>query len=148
MIGAAAWPGMPGAAAQALALLAAYPVVVLVFWTLRSAWQGWQLRALPSPPHGVLGVVGALSARKDRHRLILEWARALGPVFRMRQLFKQIIVCTHPAVVAEAVKCKQLEKEDITTQHFEKVCRSPLMTARATSAILVMAFQVAASVHT
>ena len=144
MIGAAAWPGMPGAALQALALLAACPVVMLVFWTLRSAWQGWQLRALPSPPHGVLGVVGALSARKDRHRLIREWARALGPVFRMRQVFKQIIVCT----VAEAVKCKQLEKEDITTRHFEKVCRSLLMTARATSAILLMAHQVAASVHT
>ena len=108
------------AAWQALGLLLAYPALVVAAWTVRSAWQGWRLRRLPSPPHGALGVVGALVARRDRHRLVLEWARALGPVFHIRSLFRQTIVCTDPGIVAEAVRCRQLDK-GVTTPFVNKV---------------------------
>ena len=110
------------AAWQALGLLLAYPALVGATRVLRSAWQGWRLRRLPSPPHGALGVVGALVARRDRHRLVLEWARALGPVFHIRQVLKHTVVCTDPAVVAAAVRCKQLDK-GVTTRFENKVWR-------------------------
>lgn len=75
---------------------------------------------IPQPACCTLGA----QKRQDRHRLYSEWAAEFGPVFKIRQVFRWVLVCTDPKIFAEAVRCKELDKGQLIDPPFVKA-RAP-----------------------
>ncbi|GLC35290.1 hypothetical protein PLESTB_000580500 [Pleodorina starrii] len=64
----------------------------------------YDLRKLPSPPVGdlILGHAKSL-LRPDYHRVILDWTRKYGSIFRLRILTQWTVVITDPWVAAQVL---------------------------------------------
>lgn len=66
----------------------------------------------PPPESFVLGNT-ILAKRQDRHRLFAEWSDKYGPVLRRRRLDTHVLQITDPALIAEALRNKDLDKKPV-----------------------------------
>ncbi|EIE20661.1 cytochrome P450 [Coccomyxa subellipsoidea C-169] len=106
-----------------LALRLAVAAIVIWVSTLLSSFcskalicilDSYKLKHIPGPPNNSL-LLGntAMKSRPDRHRLFTEWAHEYGPVSRRRIMFQHFIQVTDPAIIAEAVRSRELDKKPL-----------------------------------
>ncbi|KAK9816727.1 hypothetical protein WJX72_004273 [[Myrmecia] bisecta] len=86
---------------------------LLVFKLLKLVSAVWRnhrlLRRYPGPKYGLLGVSAELS-KGQAHRLLTAWCKEFGPIYRIRILWKHILVTHDPALVLDVYNSKLLDK--------------------------------------
>ncbi|CAL5219591.1 g1454 [Coccomyxa viridis] len=74
-----------------------------------------RVKQYPGPPSDSLFLGNTQPARRmDRHNLFTEWSNKYGPVVRRRFLDINILQVTDPAIIAEALRSKELDKKTVS----------------------------------